>query len=153
MLYWSYLKINSFWIAGTVLCYMLTIVLEVKCKRGPTSPNFASNVKNFFISFHYISFHSVSFYFILSHFISCLSISTTFNPFLSIQFHFIPLHSITFNFISLYSISFYSIPSHFIPFIPFHYVCIIQPYETDRNKSRTSLVKLKNIQIHTSCSL
>lgn len=96
---------------------LLTIILEVKCKRGLRSPNFASNVKIFL--FHSITIHYIL---ILSHFIPCLSISTAFNPFLSLPFHFIPLHSNTFNFISLYSISFYSIPSHFIPFIPFHYV-------------------------------
>lgn len=111
MLYWSYLKINSFRLAGTVLCYMLTIVLEVKCKRGPTSPNFASNVKNFFITFHSILFHSISFYPISSHV----------SPFQPLSIHFFLFNFILFHSIPLHLILFHSIPFHFISFPPISY--------------------------------
>lgn len=124
-MYWSFLKINSFWLADTVLCYMLTIVLDIKCKRGLTSPNFASNVKNFFISFHNISLHSVSFYFILSHFIPCLSISTTFNQFLSIQFYYTP-----FRYISFYLTLFHFILFHSLPFHTIHSISLCMYYST-----------------------
>lgn len=150
MLYWSYLKINSFWLTGTVLFYMLTIILEVKCKRGLTRPNFASNEKVFLfnsITFHFILFHSISFYPISSHV----------SPFKPLSIHLFLSHFILLHSIPLHFILFHSIPFHFIPFPPisylsFHFI-MYQPYETDRNKSQMSLVKLKNIQIHTPCSL
>lgn len=108
---------------------MLTIVLEVKCKSGLTSPNFASNVKNFLfhsITIHSILFHSISFYTISSH-------VSPFQP-LSIHFflfHFILFHSILLHFTLFHFILFHSLPFHTIYSIS---LCIIQPYETDRKK-------------------